>query len=99
MVPKSSVYWLVVVFAACFCLSHTASASPNGANFSGKVLSNSGKPLKDAHVILNQGKYYGLTNNNGHFLIKHIQPGTYHLSIQIIGYKTYQKQLQLIKTV
>ncbi len=66
-----------------------------GVQFSGRILDDSGQPLEDAHIILNQGKYYGISNNDGRFRIKNIKPGTYQLAIQIIGYRKYQKTITI----
>lgn len=63
---------------------------------SGEVVdSKEGVPF--ANVILKDGKYGTITDENGNFEFKNIPIGDYHLTVSYIGYETYKKQITVLK--
>lgn len=84
----------LVVLAACLCLTPCA-ALAQSTIFSGTVISKDGQPLENAHVLLDQGKYYDISNRNGHFVIQDIKPGSYFLTVNMLGYQPFSKKIKI----
>lgn len=66
----------------------------------GDLFDEEGKPLLYATAVLlypadSTMAYYGITNANGHFEIKNIQPGSYILQTSFMGYQSVFKRLEL----
>lgn len=78
------------------CLVLTAlliSAGASGQDISGKVNGSGGGPLYNANLLLLKSADSSLvkgviSDKNGDFLIQHVLPGSYILSVSIMGYKT-----------
>ena len=66
----------------------------------GDLFDEEGQPLIYATSVLldpsdSTMAYYGITNAQGHFEIKNIQPGNYILQTAYIGFQSYYKNLEL----
>lgn len=85
----------VLVFLTVCCVS---TARAQQSTFAGKVINQSGQPITNAEVTLNGGQYFTITGKNGAFIIKHIKPGEYTLSVHIVGYQTYTSKIKIDKT-
>lgn len=55
----------------------------------GKISDTSGSPLPGANVIINNTDLGAAADANGLYYILNVSPGTYSVSIQMIGYKTF----------
>ena len=53
---------------------------------SGTVINNNGEPLKGATVFIGGSERVMATDENGRFNFAHVPPGTFQLSVQMIGY-------------
>ncbi len=61
----------------------------------GRVTDEKGDPLPGANVVL-VGTYLGdVTDGQGYFLFRKIQPGDYRLRISFVGYETREESLHL----
>ncbi len=78
-------------------LAAPLSAQQNGT-VSGRVTAD-GSALASAQVVLSQSvtgaQYGGITNDNGRYEVEGVPPGTYDISVELIGYTTPTQQLTL----
>lgn len=61
----------------------------------GKVTDESQKPLPGATVFVDGSQIATATNDDGVFRLVMPGPGSYHVSVQMIGYNTERKDLML----
>lgn len=74
---------LLVVFLLLFTAPVFAQA---GYEVSGTVSNENGEPLKGATVFIGGSTRIMPTDEDGHFTFKNISPGSFQLSVQMIGY-------------
>jgi len=68
----------------------------NSVSIIGRAISNaSGEPLIGATVALVGSTYGTLSDSNGRFTLKDLQPGKHTVRVSYIGYKTTQKSFEL----
>ncbi|SCY42128.1 TonB-dependent receptor [Flavobacterium caeni] len=96
---------LVCLFVSVFSMQ-----AQKNASLSGKVTDQKNTPISYANIVLKQdGKIVtgGITDDNGQYEIKSLEPKNYVVEIQFIGYKTFvtradfttgQKSISLGKT-
>ncbi|WP_438712047.1 TonB-dependent receptor domain-containing protein [Aquimarina muelleri] len=85
-------YILTVLFLVQYLLL-TAQTHPNNT-IKGVVTDIAGMPISYASVVLANTNYGVVTNGDGQFSIK-APKGKYTLQISFLGYKTYQKLLEI----
>lgn len=88
---------IVLLLIACMGLQ---GVNAQQCTLGGHVKDSGGKPLSFATVALLQPSdstlsYFGITDDDGAFLIKAINKGEYLLQVAVMGYNTFYKQLQL----
>lgn len=61
------------------------------ATITGRITdAETGKPLPGANILI-EGTFLGTAaDDNGRYILRGLQPGTYNLRITVIGYQTYQ---------
>jgi iron complex outermembrane receptor protein len=63
----------------------------------GRVMDEEGRPLPGANVLL-EGTYLGtVTDDQGYFMLGRVPPGDYTLRVSYIGFRTYEKMIQVQK--
>ena len=63
----------------------------------GKVVHNvSGEPIIGANVLLSGTILGAATDNKGQFLISHVEPSTYTLSVTAIGYEKQERTVVVL---
>ena len=55
----------------------------------------SSKPVENANVFINDLQRGATTNSVGEFIIDKIESGSYYISIQLLGYKTVTKKIEV----
>ena len=55
----------------------------------------SSKPVENANVFINNLQRGATTNSVGEFIIDKIESGSYYISIQLLGYKTVTKKIEV----
>ncbi|QHS60451.1 TonB-dependent receptor [Chitinophaga agri] len=61
----------------------------------GKVLTNDGAPVAYVAVQIKEKNKGTLTNENGEFVFKRMQPGHYTIQVMLIGYKSVTKEVDV----
>lgn len=59
-------------------------------NIKGKVLSNQGKVIENANVLIINSDYGTFTNRAGELSIENVKPGNYKLKVTCMGYKSQE---------
>lgn len=77
------------------CTVSTSFAQINAGIIKGMVTTTDNKPVALATVQLKGIKRPVLTNNEGAFLFKNIQPGSYEVEISLVGYETSVLQVKI----
>ena len=83
----------------CFLLSTSfllANEEPLSA-IKGKVITADGLPAAYVSVQIKEKNRGALTDANGNFVFKKIQPGRYTLQVSVIGYKTIEQMVEVVK--
>lgn len=78
--------WMVV-------LATTISAQQTTGIIKGDVTTADNKPAAMVTVILKDTKRSALSSDDGTFIIRNVQPGTYEMEISLIGYETTSQQV------
>jgi iron complex outermembrane receptor protein len=64
-------------------------ADPDPAgSIKGVVTTSDGKPASDVTIVISGTNKYTLTDGEGKFTFRHLQPGQYWLEISLVGYET-----------
>ncbi len=103
-VVKRLVCAVAVLFAAALCAAVPAAAQSGNTVKLKLVDGNSGGPVAFATVSLTEkgaktAKHYVLTDAQGIASIAKVAKGEYHLRAEIMGYKTYEKDITVDKTM
>lgn len=80
---------LVCVLMSHFSFAHEGSMRGNVTN------SQSGKPLEGVGVYIKELKRSAATNAFGQFMLLHVQPGDYSISITHLGFETIQQTIHV----
>ncbi len=70
-----------------FCLGYTVFAGVTGKIEGIVTNAETGEPLPGVNVVVMNSALGAATNQDGHFVILNVPPGTYHLKASMIGYK------------
>jgi Fe(3+) dicitrate transport protein len=70
-----------------------ADGQSDGVSIKGTVITTKGEKLDAAVVLLKDTEYRVLTNSDGGFLIKGVDPGNYHLVCSYLGYLLYEQDI------
>lgn len=70
-------------------------AQPNTATIKGIVSSSIGEKLDAAGIFLVNTKYNTITGSDGRFVLKSVLPGKYTLACSYLGYKKFEKQINI----
>jgi iron complex outermembrane receptor protein len=80
--------------AALEAPSTPPTADPDLAgSIKGIVTTSDGKPAADVTIVISGTKKYALTDGDGKFTFRHLQPGEYWLEISLVGYETTKQQV------
>ncbi|MVT08027.1 TonB-dependent receptor [Chitinophaga tropicalis] len=63
----------------------------------GKVITNDGTPVAYVAVQIKEKNKGTLTDDNGEFIFKKMQPGHYTIQVMLIGYKTVTQEIDVAK--
>jgi hypothetical protein len=91
---------LFLLFLFPWCLVATLSAQSRNGSVEGVVADSSGLVLPAATVVLLQQKdsvlvSFGVTDNDGHFAIKKVEPGNYTIQITYLGYQSWYQNFAI----
>jgi hypothetical protein len=78
-------------------LTYTATRANAPYFIAGKVTDEKGALVAGATVFISGSQKVTVTNNEGRFFFNNIDAGTYHLSVQMLGYKSYTQNV-LVQT-
>ena len=93
MRPKSIFSALILVFVLITSIQ-PAMADPDPAgSIKGIVTTSDGKPASDVTIVISGTKKFALTDGEGKFTFRHLQPGEYTLEISLVGYETTKQQV------
>ena len=83
-------YYLLALFTLFFCYSNAQSI------LSGKIMDNKDQfSLPGATIKLKEGNRYTVSDGNGNFEFLNLPVGTYHLSVNYLGYKLFQQTVEV----
>lgn len=68
-------------------------AQAQGGSLTGSIINQQGGAISDAYVILDNGRYYDVTNESGIFSFSKLPPGLYALKVSRIGFQTHNEQV------
>lgn len=86
-----------IVLMPLLLLLATVPAMANEANsgIHGKVTTSEGQPAAGVSVKIKKSARGAVTADDGSFLIKNLNPGTYELEVSLVGYETYQETVTI----
>ncbi len=91
MIKKNVFILLIIIFSMNIHAQY---------RISGKVMSDeTGMPLPGANISISNNYLTTSTNSKGEYLVANIKPGTYNLVISYIGFKTINKEVELLKNI
>lgn len=79
----------------CVMLSTFAQNETGAGSIKGIITTSENKPAVSATVRVKGAKKATLTNNEGAFMIEHLQPGNYSLEISSIGFQPIEREVQV----
>lgn len=59
----------------------------------GKVTTSDGNPAEAVTVTFKGSKRSAITDENGNFVVRNLNPGIYTIGISLVGYETYQQEV------
>ncbi len=79
-------------------IAHPADGDGDGADentgaIRGVVTTTDAKPATDVSVIIKTLRKSAETNENGQFIFRNLQPGTYNVEVSLIGYETQNQEV------
>ena len=77
------------------CLGCTMRMSMYAQQLSGTVVNEMQQPVVNAHVTVNPGNHFRVTDRKGQFSFDSIDQGSYSITITYLGAKTYHQALQV----
>lgn len=80
------------------CIGLTVIAQNNLCTIKGNVKDEKGRALEMANVVIKQLQKGSTTNAKGLFSIKNIKKGKYTLVVNYMGYETFSKDINLVKS-
>lgn len=84
---------LTFLIVLCFSINSVWAQSGN-ISCSGKLTDENGRPLANVRISIRNTKYAAETDTEGRFTF-HIPAGTYTVAVKLLGYKPYEKRLNL----
>ncbi|SDZ89499.1 Outer membrane receptor proteins, mostly Fe transport [Pedobacter hartonius] len=72
-----------------------AEAQTPPSSISGSLKGNYGEPVHAATIRLQNTSYGTVSDQQGHYLIKNVKPGTYNILIRAVGFKDQKKEIKL----
>lgn len=78
------------IFFTAFLYVVTILSAGTSGKIKGKISDESGNPLAGANVIVNKTNLGAAADANGIYYILNVPPGSYSVSIQMIGYKSFR---------
>ena len=83
MSPKRLLLTLVFAFLPLFVLMPRAAMAQGTGSLSGDVTGSGGTPIAGVTVVINEAAMAEITNDNGHYLLTGLPPGTYTVSFSL----------------
>jgi len=84
---------IILLFSLLFSIDQVYAQTGN-ISVSGKLIDESGRPLTNVMLSIRNTRYTAETDTKGHFTF-YLPTGTYTIEVKLLGYKTYEKQLNL----
>jgi iron complex outermembrane receptor protein len=82
-----------------FLLATTTISAQEKATIKGQITVNNNESLESISVILKGTRLGTITDENGHYKIKNVKPGTYIIKISAVGYHTKEKKIMITEGV
>src|SRR6218665_2413346 len=92
--PIYACIYPLVIIAIFFC-NFSMDVYAQSGSISGRVRSENNMDLAYAYVKLESSKKGGITDENGHFILKEVPAGNHILQISALGSKTQKKDISL----
>jgi carboxypeptidase family protein/TonB-dependent receptor-like protein len=93
---------LGLLLAAAFFVAHTANAQSTGGTIRGRLTDTSGMATPGATVSVTsanlQGARVTTTSQNGDYLLSLLPPGAYHVTFELAGFQSVQRDVYLAPT-
>ena len=83
MSPKRLLLTLVFAFLPVFVLMPRAAMAQGTGSLSGDVTGSGDTPIAGVTVVINEAAMAEITNDNGHYLLTGLPPGTYTVSFSL----------------
>jgi Fe(3+) dicitrate transport protein len=87
---KSLIFLLVFIF-----LLRISSAQNSNGRISGTVTSESDEPISNVNIVIMEMNKGAVTNENGNFTIKNVQPGKHVIKASSLGYIAQSKEISV----
>jgi iron complex outermembrane receptor protein len=87
---------LSALFFVLFLLGSVKTYAQTTGDITGKITMVSGQPFASASISITQLNKTTLTDEQGAYSLKNIQPGTYQLKIQVLGAAEQQLQVTVV---
>lgn len=89
--------WCLLLLVAILTNTAFAEEIDNGGSIKGLITTSDNKPAPGVVVILKGTKKSILTDDNGTYLLRNINPGTYTIQVSLTGYETTSQQVTVEK--
>lgn len=84
----------ILMFSVEPALAQPSAPDPAGS-IKGIVTTSDGKPASDVTIVISGTNRYTLTDGEGKFTFRHLQPGEYSLEISLVGYESTKQQVTI----
>ncbi|WP_138431486.1 TonB-dependent receptor [Fodinibius saliphilus] len=86
--------WCLLLILICSAYGIPADAQ-HSQSLSGKVLSEGGQAIANAHIIIGSNHYHAISDENGKFRFSSLPNGIYDLTISHVGYQAIHSSIDL----
>lgn len=94
---RSFIKLLTVFLSVFITLVAKAGIEAETGSIKGVIITNDNKPAAMVTVSLKGTKKITLTTEDGSYIIRNVQPGTYELEVSLVGYQTIRQSVTVEK--